>query len=209
MEHSENRDNLTPAEFLQSVLRTANNTLETAEIVSNCCVSLVEEFGEFCGLLKKQEFHKHPFDNEKCILELGDSLFYLFWLCSKLVPSKIETIFAHTFTVQFSKNHYTIPGASNKNYAQMISYSTKDLFNVVSSATATSIKPDAIPFVIQRMQSELEISSLRYLASLSVLARTIGVDSNWGEIAFKNREKLMRRYPDGFSSQASLSRPNS
>lgn len=42
------------------------------------------EAGEVADLIKKSVFHRHPLDREKLIKELGDVLWYVAALCTKL-----------------------------------------------------------------------------------------------------------------------------
>ena len=47
-------------------------------------LGLTGEAGEVADLIKKAVFHRHPFDREALIKELGDVLWYVAALCSKL-----------------------------------------------------------------------------------------------------------------------------
>lgn len=60
--------------------RTANPELTPMDKVRNGCYGLNGEAGECIDLIKKYEFQKHDFDNEKMIDELGDVM----WYCAEL-----------------------------------------------------------------------------------------------------------------------------
>jgi NTP pyrophosphatase (non-canonical NTP hydrolase) len=47
-------------------------------------LGLTGEAGEVADLIKKAVFHRHPFDREALIKELGDVLWYVAALCTKL-----------------------------------------------------------------------------------------------------------------------------
>ncbi len=58
-------------------------TDEAVMIVWNA-VGLAGEAGEVCELVKKGVFHQHGLDRDKMIKELGDVLWYVAALCTKL-----------------------------------------------------------------------------------------------------------------------------
>lgn len=47
-------------------------------------IGLAGEAGEVCELVKKGVFHQHGIDREKMVKELGDVLWYVSALCTKL-----------------------------------------------------------------------------------------------------------------------------
>ena len=49
-----------------------------------CAVGLAGEAGEFCELVKKGIFHQHGFDRERAAKELGDVLWYVAALATRL-----------------------------------------------------------------------------------------------------------------------------
>lgn len=61
----------------------AEYTGEEIMLVWNA-LGLAGEAGEVADLVKKAVFHRHPLDREKLIKELGDVLWYVAALCTKL-----------------------------------------------------------------------------------------------------------------------------
>ena len=72
---------MTPNEFQQLVLRTANTHLPVEGQLANVALGLVGEAAEFSELIKKHLFHGHVIDADKAKKELGDVLWYLSWAC--------------------------------------------------------------------------------------------------------------------------------
>jgi NTP pyrophosphatase (non-canonical NTP hydrolase) len=58
-------------------------------------VGLAGEAGEFCELIKKGIFHQHGFDREKAAKELGDVLWYVAALATRLELSLDEIMAAN------------------------------------------------------------------------------------------------------------------
>jgi hypothetical protein len=198
-------ESLTPAQYLESVMRTANNSLPIEQIISNCCISLVEELGEFAGLIKKCIYHQHPITEDKFMDELGDTLFYLFWLGRNISPAHLSKMLDYTFSKNFVEMSCTLPGASLANYPQMFFHIQRDLNSVLNHAInfVDNMKEG---LCTKRFEKEFEISSLRYLHSLATVARLLNINSNFAHIAWRNQQKLLRRYPEGFSTEASKNR---
>jgi NTP pyrophosphatase (non-canonical NTP hydrolase) len=49
-----------------------------------CALGLTGEAGEVADAIKKSVFHRHPFDRDELIKELGDVLWYVAALCTKI-----------------------------------------------------------------------------------------------------------------------------
>lgn len=82
---------MTGNEFQKHVLRTANNGLTDNEELSNICMGMAGETGEFVDMIKKHIFHKHELDLMKCATELGDQMFYIAW-AADVLGFDLETI---------------------------------------------------------------------------------------------------------------------
>lgn len=67
-------------EFRKSVLRTARTDMLPNQQLFNILLGLGGECGEILDCFKKELFHGHPKDRKKAIDEVGDVLFYLYWL---------------------------------------------------------------------------------------------------------------------------------
>lgn len=53
-------------------------------------LGLTGEVGELLDRIKKQEFHGHVRDTEKCINEAGDILFYLTDVCKRYIGCTLQ-----------------------------------------------------------------------------------------------------------------------
>lgn len=69
----------------------AEYTPENLMLVWNA-IGLAGEAGEVCEHLKKAVFHRHGIDRDKLIKELGDVLWYVAALCTKLNVSMSEVM---------------------------------------------------------------------------------------------------------------------
>lgn len=58
-------------------------------------LGLAGEAGEVADLCKKSVFHRHPLDRDKLIKELGDVLWYVAALCTKLDVNMADVMHAN------------------------------------------------------------------------------------------------------------------
>ena len=70
--------------FQDCVRRTANIDLNTQQQLTNACMGIAGESGEFVDLIKKALFHGHTLDFTKAKSELGDILYYVAWAADAL-----------------------------------------------------------------------------------------------------------------------------
>ena len=64
-------------EYQELAARTINKDASATDNLLNACLGLAGEVGEFNDLVKKWLFHGHTLDIDKCIKELGDTLWYI------------------------------------------------------------------------------------------------------------------------------------
>jgi NTP pyrophosphatase (non-canonical NTP hydrolase) len=64
------------------VLPRTNHMTDKHRATMNAALGLAGETGEIVDLIKKFEFHGHPFELSKLQNEIGDVLFYLQWLAN-------------------------------------------------------------------------------------------------------------------------------
>jgi len=64
-------------EYQERAARTINKDASAIENLLNACLGLAGEVGEFNDLIKKWQFHGHTLDIDKCVKELGDTLWYI------------------------------------------------------------------------------------------------------------------------------------
>ena len=68
---------MTPNEYQEAALRTANKNLSLTEQLQNGVMGLTGESGECADLLKKYLFQGHELDVAHFVKELGDVAWYL------------------------------------------------------------------------------------------------------------------------------------
>ncbi len=76
------------------VMKTSNKE-SFRETLGNIGLGLTGEAGEVAGILKKYLHHGHDLDVNDLILELGDVLYYICWLCLKIGVDFSELCFAN------------------------------------------------------------------------------------------------------------------
>jgi len=64
-------------EYQELAARTINKNASAIDNLINACLGLAGEVGEFNDLIKKWQFHGHTLDIDKCVKELGDTLWYI------------------------------------------------------------------------------------------------------------------------------------
>ena len=64
-------------EYQELAARTINKDASATDNLINACLGLAGEVGEFNDLIKKWLFHGHTLDIDKCVKELGDTLWYI------------------------------------------------------------------------------------------------------------------------------------
>ena len=65
------------------------------ETLSNIALGLCGECGEVADIIKKHLYHGHDLDINELVLEMGDVLYYLCWLCLELGIDFSEICFAN------------------------------------------------------------------------------------------------------------------
>lgn len=63
--------------YQELAARTINKDTSATDNLLNACLGLAGEVGEFNDLVKKWLFHGHTLDIDKCVKELGDTLWYI------------------------------------------------------------------------------------------------------------------------------------
>lgn len=102
------------SEYRESVLRTARTDLNKDKQLQNILLGIAGESGEILDCFKKQLFQDHPEDKTKIMNEVGDVLFYLYWLaenqgftieeCMFSNKAKLEKRYPVTFSPTLSLN---------------------------------------------------------------------------------------------------------
>lgn len=213
---------LSPAEYIQSVLRTAKIGDTTDDVLINIVFGMQGETGELIDLAKKVMFHGHPINVEKVVSEVGDILFYTFWLIqvSNSIHRGIHRVNKYDmYNGRIRWYDDTSAIAENKKLEQLfnkipplklvsvyVEEPRKALaevglnFSVFTTEAYRSIKDRTIHLNHYQME--------RILKHLIDFLTIVGLQIPLCEIAAVNKIKLQDRYPNKFSPEASINRRN-
>ena len=198
-------------EYEKEVLRTAMDTDENIWLDDVWLYGLFGEAGEFVDAYKKMQFHHHPYDKNKLLLELGDVLWYN-TMCIQAQGGTLDEIVdfyyrnpsgTHDF-IDYHKNQISFLEDIDlddeiKRFIITISASVKVLDNNLES-----LKKSYRLFSNIFQQEELVKCLYANFYSISLLA--FALESDVDTVAKMNVEKLRKRYPDGFKSEKSINR---
>lgn len=211
---------LTPEEFAKSVMRTANTAGSVDSIYSNILFGLFGETGEFVDLVKKRLFHQHYLDHDKIVKEAGDILFYSFWLMQLnsavlkevgLRHDMVIDIYHSSFTWWTDFTDFRCNDALNARFCNSWPSPNKPVDTTI--ALATTHAQHMLRFIsfcfdrkalynLHHANSRVE----KFLDELKSLLALMGTCSDFGEIAYINKEKLESRYPVRFTPSQSINR---
>ena len=195
---------LSATEYLNGVLRTANLTLSTEQQIDNCLISIQGEWGEVANYVKKTLYHGKAFDPEILVNELGDALFYIFWLNRAINPEFTGESFNHMFKSQFSQ--YLGQYREDLTCAEH-AYQVITSLSILNTRAISVMRNFQLGNTVSSTFCEqIEISSQSLLKTLALFSLSCSLGCSYGFIAQKNIEKLLKRYPKGFSHQASENR---
>ena len=74
---------------------TKNKSLSKDEAIKNCLLGLSGEVGEVLDLYKKHYYHGHDLDIDHVMMEMGDILYYITWLCIECGFDLSEIMYAN------------------------------------------------------------------------------------------------------------------
>lgn len=173
-------------DYQQFALKTADHTRENRK--HYYAIGLAGEVGEVLNLLKKHHFHGHPLEKiqAKLMEEIGDCLWYAVMLlheCGQKVGYKDDDDFSSV--IPEGTPHFVAGAESCLRLSKFVGQISESvLFNYMDGA----ISSDARTLV-----SGLAFFAQAYGGSLE-------------QCAIDNVAKLAARYPNGFSSDASINR---
>lgn len=168
--------------FQEGTKKTWNATGTKQEQLNNCALGLIGETGEVADHFKKVIFHH---DTKRTTLdleyEIGDCLFYAAVVCT-------------LHGVDFGDVLHTAVNKYLRESHQSDVIAILERLAISMASTISFLKGDnAVEYL------------LAYLINLVELALTCGL--SLGEIMYANHVKLTKkRYPDGFSPEASQNR---
>lgn len=206
------------SDYAKSVMRTANSSGRVVEVYTNIMLGLTGEVGELVELIKKHLFHGHPLDQDKVIKELGDVLFYAFWMyqLNCAVTEHAELTSSAEYAVYFSEIDWKNVSASFDRDSQLIS-----LFQSKQDKAVSELRNQYILMMLYNVDTALNnlffytthqtvhkrnALVVKFLSGLRSFSTAIGVSQSFSEIAKINSDKLKKRYPEKFSASDSMNR---
>jgi NTP pyrophosphatase (non-canonical NTP hydrolase) len=180
---------LTFNEYQGLAARTANKH-DNEEY--NYILGLDGETGELVDAVKKCTFHGHVIDKVYVKKEAGDVLWY---------SSQLARLFDIDLSDTFDKFDQMRELYDNTNQKQVMIISSINISKAVGIAAAFMYERINGNF-LHRLNLERQLVSI--LTDLSFLLIIAGLDIR--EVAQANLDKLMARYPEGFSEERSINR---
>lgn len=186
------------SEYVHAAMRTAPMLLPEFESLGVFAMGLSGETGEVVDLLKKVVGHGHDLDKDKLIKELGDVMWYLAVLGHRFQSSAEQITYPLDHLYEYSKK-YEFEGSGNVKTIRLSlrldAYAGR-VSNAVDHLIAGFVDPnEKIPVksLIGICWRYVALIAHRYEISLS-------------EVATRNYQKLLARYPNGFNSEDSKNR---
>lgn len=161
---------------------------------SGHCLGLVGEAGEVCDLVKKLRYHGHldP-GNEKMVSELGDVLWYVAALTNDVVvKQKLALDSFSGFQAKLIEDWDARAVEIHVLALDLVSAASRAAFRIMHGR-------------ILHDQNQI-VGSLQHVIDLVTLMAWLRGENTLQTVAERNIEKLMKRYPEGFSEERSRSR---
>jgi len=184
------------SDYQKLALRTRNPRQSIAEDFKNALYGIFGEAGEIADLHKKVRHHGHAKDVDAFVKEVGDEMWYLglgVYAIDGIVPADFGAIMADHAD---RASHLSEAKTPEEKLEQSVG-------NVGRAAARIFINFSDLPFdAIDRGEFLVKAEGLLWHLGglLQVLGTTLDV------AAEKNIEKLKKRYPEGFSTEASINR---
>lgn len=172
-------------QYRSLAMRTDDLTRTPEQRLHNAALGLIGELGEVCDLFKKYLYHGHTLDSDKLAKELGDLCWYLAVVADVLGIAKY-VIDVDGFTI---------------NEKRPLSH----LHESTSAITGRLMRGDECEISAQDIESalqDIDAIAMRFCEIDKRLDTLYTLSDVWAN----NIEKLQRRYPDGFSHEASINR---
>lgn len=175
------------SEYQQRAARTINPELPLTEQCNNAILGLAGELGEIVDLIKKTVHHSHTLDTDKLLDEIGDCEWYVAWMC----------------------------GIAGWNLADMHRDETPmrivpamDILGAVHTVGSIALRLHTVgcnPLKLHHMQAMGLFRDVMDVHTF-LTALAFHYHAKMPEIWQHNISKLERRYPTGFSAEASINR---
>lgn len=171
-----------PNKYQEISRRTAPNGMS----VKNIALGLIGEAGEIADLIKKQVYHGHPINLTEIKKELGDLLWYFARLCDHNKTN---------FSEDIGQSFQAMQREGTKGIIEHDLVNISIMLNTYVNYVATDIM----------LVGNGEYSdAIMIFACMSKIATHFDIDLE--EVAGMNIEKLYKRFPEGFSKEASIAR---
>lgn len=178
----------TALEYKDAAARTMRRDMSKDDTHMMLMMGMAGEVGEVLDILKKIRFHGATGLEDKLREELGDVLWYTFNLYSHRKDgrgTRFETPLEAALAMQ---------GRMNEAFDRSI------------DETDSASDPACIARLMYREASMFDMSSGIFMAHLVVLLCDLMRLGSVEDIMSRNVAKLRRRYPQGFSTEASMAR---
>ena len=182
------RENISLKDYHRLAMRTSPR--DGHDKVDNGMLGLLGETGELVDLLKKHEYQSEPgtpFPIMAAVNELGDVLWYLEELADGMNTS-LNAISPLSFMGLDRMTH----GIKSLPTPRAVILNLSGHANKIRRAVQKGNRAD------------IELQIRRMLYCCAWLARIAGIPM--AEVAARNIEKLMKRYPEGFDAKISMKR---
>lgn len=173
-----------PVEYQMLSKRTAPANMDKR----NIALGLIGEGGEVADLIKKFEFHKHPVDKDKLVKEIGDFI----WYWARLLDSEGRPIV------------YGTPSFATWVKESYLKIEDYDVHGIVDCAIKFAGYVGEIAYDISSGDESYLGDRTMAFGLLCKIVHHYDLDMEY--IATANVAKLLERFPEGFSTQASIER---
>jgi NTP pyrophosphatase (non-canonical NTP hydrolase) len=190
--------------------RTINPRLSSADLMMSAAFGLVGESGEVLDILKKYAYQGHPLDTVRLSDELGDVLFYCAMACTAVGLELRATLYTSCVAVDEESILPTFTSYAKSRQAADVLWYVRDeagvrhfLFALLhaQSGLLPLQYPPHDDVVLRGHVAHVVAEMAAVVARLAMWAGLSLADVAQGNIA-----KLTARYPQGFTTQASMER---
>jgi NTP pyrophosphatase (non-canonical NTP hydrolase) len=214
-------------EYQKLAIRTVNPKLSKDDRLDMLALGLSGESGEVAESIKKWRWHDHPaLDEEKLAKEIGDCMWYaagvaetLDFTLSAAVHETVDTFvdrggswvqpFSPDDPVGFQRGveeFLMVPPDERKDRPAQLSEVTHKLCSACNGLAEALCDLPEPSFRTAEVLRDIEGRTVGVLTACAEYAVTLGCSLE--TVLENNIQKLKSRYPEGFSADRSLNRPN-
>lgn len=175
------------SEYQQRAARTINPELPLQQQCNNAVLGLAGELGEIVDLIKKTVHHAHALDTDRLLDEIGDCEWYVAWMCG-------------IFGWNLADMHTTDMPPRLTPHMDIL-HACCIVGKIATQLHSVQCNPLKLTH-LQEMRLFRDVQAVHaFLTALAFHHHT-----HMPEIWQRNVSKLERRYPHGFSAEASINR---